>query len=62
MNVEKKVRDWAITEAIQPQIQRLSSPINRFEGLETGSVPVPMPSLNKSMRNRLGVSRLVPCN
>lgn len=48
-------------EAIQPQIQRLSFPINGFGGLETGSVSVPMPSLNKSMRNRLGVSRSVPC-
>lgn len=55
------MRDWAIMEAIQPQIQRLSFPINGFGGLETGSVSVPMPSLNKSMRNRLGVSRSVPC-
>lgn len=60
MNV-RKVRDWAIGEAIQPQIERLSFPINGFEGLESGSVCVPMPSLNKSMRNRLGVSHSVPC-
>lgn len=44
MNV-RKVRDWAIIEAIQPQIQRLSFPINGFEGLEPGTVSVPMPSL-----------------
>lgn len=60
MNV-RKVCDWAMIVAIQAQIQRLSLPINRFEGLETGSVSVSMPSLNKSMRNRLGVSRSVPC-
>lgn len=61
MNV-RKVRDWAIIEAIRPRIQRLSFPVNGFEGLETGSVSVPMPSLNKSVRNRLGVSRSVPCS
>lgn len=31
MNV-RKVRDWAVREAIQPQIERLSVPINGFGG------------------------------
>lgn len=36
--IVRKVRDWVIMEAIQPQIQRLSFPINGFGGLEAGSV------------------------